>query len=36
MQCDSHIRFTPESEHLQRSSLCLLWANSGHVHGQIF
>jgi len=26
----SHVRFTPESGHVQRSSRCLLWANSGH------
>jgi hypothetical protein len=25
-----HVRFTPESGHVQRTSLCLLWANSGH------
>jgi hypothetical protein len=25
-----HVRFTPESGHLQRNSPCLLWANSGH------
>jgi hypothetical protein len=26
----SHVRFTPESGHLRRTSACLLWANSGH------
>jgi len=26
-----HVRFTPESGHVQRISSCLLWANSGHV-----
>jgi hypothetical protein len=25
-----HVRFTPESRHSQCTSLCLLWANSGH------
>src|SRR5262249_29619887 len=26
-----HVRFTPESGHVQCTSLCLLWANSGHM-----
>ena len=26
----SHVRFTPESGHVQRSRSCLLWARSGH------
>jgi hypothetical protein len=26
----SHVRFTLESGHLQRTRPCLLWANSGH------
>ena len=26
-----HVRFTPESGHVQRKSQCLLWANSRHV-----
>jgi hypothetical protein len=26
----SHVRFTPESGHSQCTSLCLLWAKSGH------
>src|SRR5262245_4804423 len=25
-----YVRFAPESGHMQRSSRCLLWANSGH------
>ena len=25
-----HVRFTPKSRHVQRNSLCLLWANRGH------
>jgi len=25
-----HVRFTPESGHVQCTSSCLLWANSGH------
>jgi hypothetical protein len=25
-----HVCFTPESGHVQCTSLCLLWANSGH------
>ena len=25
-----HVRFTPESGHVQCKSPCLLWANSGH------
>jgi hypothetical protein len=25
-----HVRFAPESRHVQRSTSCLLWANSGH------
>ena len=25
-----HVRFTPESGHVRCTSLCLLWANSGH------
>ena len=30
--CDAtrHVRFTPESGHLQRKRACPLWANSGH------
>jgi hypothetical protein len=26
----NHVRFTLESGHVRRTSLCLLWANSGH------
>jgi hypothetical protein len=26
---NGHVRFTPESGHVQCTSLCLLWANSG-------
>src|SRR5215510_8275761 len=26
----NHVRFTPESGHVQRTRSCLLWANSGH------
>jgi hypothetical protein len=26
-----HVRFTPESGHVQCTSLCLLWAKSGHL-----
>lgn len=26
-----HVCFTPESGHVQCNSLCLLWANSGHI-----
>src|SRR5262245_10316740 len=26
----SHVRFTPESGHVQCDTPCLLWANSGH------
>jgi hypothetical protein len=26
----SHVRFTPESGHVQCTRPCLLWANSGH------
>jgi hypothetical protein len=26
----AHVRFTPKSGHVQRTSLCLLWAKSGH------
>jgi hypothetical protein len=26
----THVRFTPKSGHVQRTSLCLLWAKSGH------
>ena len=26
----NHVRFTPESRHLQRNGACLLRANSGH------
>src|SRR5262245_8407068 len=26
----AHVRFTPESGHVQCKSLCLLWAKSGH------
>src|SRR5512143_1399063 len=26
----THVRFTPDSGHVQRTSSCLLWANSGH------
>src|SRR5215470_10189735 len=29
-----HVRFTPKSGHLQRTSGCLLWANSGHCPAQ--
>jgi len=29
-QRNRHVRFTPESGHLQCTSVCLLWANSGH------
>src|SRR4029453_5599372 len=29
----SHVRFTPESGHLQCTRPCLLWANSGHKAG---
>src|SRR4029079_17264455 len=29
-QCNRHVRFTPESGHLQCTRSCLLWANSGH------
>ena len=25
-----HVRFTPESGHVRRTSLCLLWAKNGH------
>jgi hypothetical protein len=32
-QCNRHVRFTPESRHVQRSRSCPLWANSGH-HGR--
>src|SRR5262245_32174260 len=31
-----HVRFTPESGHVQRTSSCLLWANSGHFYNQDF
>jgi len=27
--CSAHVRFTPESGHVQCTSACLLWANSG-------
>src|SRR5262249_19592517 len=27
----SHVRFTPESGHVQCTRRCLLWANSGHA-----
>ena len=30
LRCDSHVRFTPESGHVQCHSACLLCANSGH------
>src|SRR5215831_6376142 len=26
----THVRFTPESGHVRRTSSCLLWAKSGH------
>jgi len=26
----AYVRFTPESGHMQCTSACLLWANSGH------
>src|SRR5262245_58215926 len=26
-----HVRFTPKSGHVRCTSLCMLWANSGHV-----
>jgi len=29
--CTSHVRFTPISRHVQCTSSCLLWANSGHT-----
>src|SRR5262249_59806965 len=28
-----HVRFTPKSGHVQRTSPCLLWAKSGHNLG---
>src|SRR5262249_22028202 len=28
--CSGHVRFTPESGHVQRTRRCLLWAKSGH------
>jgi hypothetical protein len=28
--CGSHVRFAPESGHVQRTSPCPLCANSGH------
>ena len=28
-----HVRFTPKSGHVQCTSRCLLWANSGHQAG---
>jgi hypothetical protein len=28
-RCPTHVRFTPESGHVQRTRPCLLWANSG-------
>src|SRR5215471_21061729 len=31
LRCGSHVRFTPESGHVQRNSPCLLWAKSGHA-----
>jgi hypothetical protein len=27
---NGHVRFTPKSGHVQCTSSCLLWANSGH------
>src|SRR5262245_24688794 len=30
-----HVRFTPESRHVQCSSRCPLWAKSGHSRGLI-
>jgi hypothetical protein len=29
-QLFDHVRFTPNSGHVQRTSSCPLWANSGH------
>jgi hypothetical protein len=31
----AHVRFTPESRHVQRTNGCLLWANSGHRQGLV-
>src|SRR4029450_6996515 len=28
--CNRHVRFTPESGHVQCTSSCVLWANSRH------
>src|SRR4029450_13468323 len=30
MRWKIHVRFTPKSGHVRCTSLCLLWANSGH------
>jgi hypothetical protein len=30
-QIKGDVRFTPESGHVQCTSSCLLWANSGHL-----
>jgi hypothetical protein len=30
ISAQGHVCFTPESGHLQCTSLCLLWAKSGH------
>src|SRR5262245_15752742 len=30
LRCDSHVRFTPESRHMQRTSPYPLWANREH------
>ena len=30
LRCGSHVRFTPESRHVQCTRRCLLCANSGH------
>ena len=30
-ECETNVRFTPESGHLQCKPSCLLWAISGHL-----
>jgi hypothetical protein len=30
LRCESHVRFTPKSGHVQCTSSCPLWAKSGH------
>jgi hypothetical protein len=35
LRCPSDVGFTPESGHLQCTSACPLWANSGHSDDRV-